>query len=264
MRLNLTLKDIEGGMMMESNVEKIRELVEQRKYKAARNEIYKIKHDKLAANDTAVLLCLSGICSYELDGFDVAERKFLQCLSYCKKHEISHYYHPFYELSLLYLQKYTSSSKSTYIDKSIFYCHQALEIALNYSVVEKNMGLMQYYEDSPEAYIQVAIQLGVLHQIKGDYQKSIEVLLLCKSACKSMYNLFLLGQVYDELGTSYILSGNQVIGFYYYNKSLIAKQKCNNKHGIKITLGHLFMLCRKELGTVQYRKIIELCNKEQV
>ena len=80
-----------------------------------------------------------------------------------------------------------------------------------------------------------------------------------------MYNLYLLGQVYDELGTSYILSGDQITGLYYYNKSLIAKSKNGNQRGQMITFQHMAQLLDvSSVDQEQTQRITWLCAKEQV
>ena len=131
--------------------------------------------------------------------------------------------------------------------------------------MEKQAGFYKYYEDTPESYIQIAMQLGVLYQTLEDYEKSIEILLLCKTICRHMYNLYLLGVVYDELGTSYVLSGDQITGLYYYNKSLVAKSKNGNEKGQMITFQHMIQLCvENSIDKKQVQRITELCIEEQV
>lgn len=250
---------------MENCLDDIQKLLDQRNFKKAQTLIDKCHIDNLTITEQAYLLLCCGICSFELEGMDKAEEDYMKCIKFCIDNKIDDWPTPYYELSLVFLQKYTFRQEKKDLEKSISFCQKALDLALDHSFVQKTSGLYIYYEDTPESYIQMAIQLGVLYQALGNYEKSIEILLLCKAVCRYMYNLYLLGQVYDELGTSYILSGDQITGLYYYNKSLIAKSKNGNQRGQMITFQHMAQLLDvSSVDQEQTQRITWLCAKEQV
>ena len=243
----------------------IKKLLDQRNFEEAQILINKCKTDNLTIDEQAELLLYRGICSYEMKGMEKAEEDYMKCIMFCEENKIDNWSTPYYELSLAYFQKYTYGKEKIDLEKSISFCQQALDLGLGNSLIEKKSGFYTYYEDNPESYIQIAIHLGVLYQTQEDYEKSIEILLLCKTVCRHMYNLYILGQVYDELGTSYVLSGDQITGLYYYNKSLIAKSKNGNKKGQMITVQHMIQLLdENSFDKEQAQRIAELCIKEQV
>lgn len=250
---------------MEHNLYDIIELVHQRNFEKAQHLIDECNIDSLNINEQAQLFLYGGICSFELQGIDRAKDDYIKCIAFCEENKIDNWPAPYYELSLVYLQKYTYRKEKSDLENSISFCKKALDLALDISLTEKNSGLYTYYEDTPESYIQIALQLGVLYQTLENYEKSIEILLLCKTVCKHIYDLFLLGQVYDELGTSYALSGNKIEGLYYYNKSLIAKSKIGNKKGQMITFQHMIQLLDiHSIDKEQVRRMSELCAEAEV
>ena len=103
-------------------------------------------------------------------------------------------------------------------------------------IVVRKSGLMVYTEDSPEAYINMLIHLGVLYQTKNDLAESIEIFCVSKAICQHFSRLDLLGQVYDELGTSYMMLGKPELAGYYFVKSVNAKAIINNSKGIEISI----------------------------
>lgn len=243
----------------------IKEALDQRNYEKAQTLINKCSIDNLTVSEQAKLLLYRGICSFEMIGIEKAEEDYMKCIMFCEENKIDNWPTPYYELSLVYFQKYMYGTEKEVLEKSISFCQKALDLALDNSIAEKKSGFCIYYEDTPETYIQMAIQLGVLYQILENYEKSIEILLLCKTVCRHIYNLYLLGQVYDELATSYVLSGNQVAGLYYYNKSLIAKSKNGNKRGQIITFQHMIQLLdENSIDKEQAQRILKLCVEERV
>lgn len=250
---------------MENCLYDIKKLLDQRNYEEAQTLINKCSIDNLTLAEQAELLLYRGICSYEMMGMEKAEEDYMKCIMFCEENKIDDWFTPYYELSLVYFQKYMYGNERIDLEKSISFCQKALDLALDNSLIQKKSGLCIYYEDTPESYIQMAIQLGVLYQTLENYEKSIEILLLCKTVCRHIYNLYLLGQVYDELGTSYVLSGNQVAGLYYYNKSMIVKSKNGNKKGQMITFQHMMQLLdENSIDKEQAQRIAKLCVEERV
>lgn len=243
----------------------IKKLLDQRNFEEAQILINRCSIDNLTVNEQAELLLYCGVCSFEIEGLDNAEEDYMKCITFCEKNEIDDWSTPYYELSLVYFQKYIYGKEKSNLEKSISFCQKALELSLDNSLTKKTSGFYTYCEDTPESYIQIAMHLGVLYQTLENYEKSIEILLLCKTVCRHMYNLYLLGQVYDELGTSYVLSGNQITGLYYYNKSLIAKSKNDNKRGQMITFQHMIQLLdENSIDKEQVKRITERCVEEQI
>lgn len=80
------------------------------------------------------------------------------------------------------------------------------------------------------------IHLGVLYQTKNDLAESIEIFCVSKAICQHFSRLDLLGQVYDELGTSYMMLGKPELAGYYFVKSVKAKAIINNSKGIEISI----------------------------
>lgn len=191
-------------MKMEQYLYDIKKLLYQRDFEEAQILINKCSIDNLTVNEQAELLLYRGVCSFEMEGMHKAEEDYMKCIMFCEENKIYDWPDPYYELSLVYFQKYIYGKEKIYLEKSISFCQKALDLALDNSIAEKQSGFCTYYEDTPETYIQIAIQLGVLYQTLKDYEKSIKILLLCKTVCRHIYNLYLLGQVYDELGTSYV------------------------------------------------------------
>lgn len=249
---------------MEHCLYDIKKSLDQRNFEEAQILIKKCSIDKLTVAEQAELLLYRGICSFEMMGMEKAEEDYMKCIMFCEENKIDDWPTPYYELCLVYFQKYMYGEEKIDLEKSISFCQKALDLALDNSITEKKSGFFIYYEDTPESYIQIAIQLGVLHQTLENYEKSIEILLLCKTVCRHIYNLYLLGQVYDELGTSYILSGNQVAGLYYYNKSLIVKSKNGNIRGQLITFQHMLQLLDENaVDKEQAQRITKLCLEER-
>ncbi|MBR2411206.1 MAG: hypothetical protein IKB08_05735 [Clostridia bacterium] len=213
------------------------ELLAQRMYSNAREELEQIDITKLSFLEKAEYEFLMGVVLFETSSTSKAISKFESCIriakEYCPEFNL---YKPYYELSISYFSIYNADRNPTDLEKSVDYCELALDVAVNNSLVMRKSGFMVYTEESPEAYINALIHLGVLYQSKKRIDESIQILIVSKTICQHFSRLDLLGQVYDELGTSYALLEKLELAGYYFVKSVKAKEIINNTKGIELTI----------------------------
>lgn len=227
---------------MTKEFEGIRELLSAGCYSKAENKLKRIGEGSLEPLDRIDWNYLFGICLFESGKLDQAIIHFNVCLTIAKDNTIDIDDSVInYEISIAYYKLFLVGKDVASLDKSIKYCESAMNTAVNNTLVKQVSGFMTYYEESPMAYINMLIHLGVLHQTKEKFNESISLLLVAKTICQHYSNFQLLGQVYDELGTTYMMSGNQLLAGYYFMKSVNAKKLIGNERGIEITLQKLLM-----------------------
>lgn len=146
-----------------------------------------------------------------------------------------------YELSLAYFSLYNQKHLKTDLNKALYYCKLSLSAGTENPMMRKTTGLMIYYKDSSETYIQTLIHLAVIYQSMQEYEKAIEILNISIACCKQHLLYKLLGLSYDELGLTYQMMGNVSLAMYYYIKSIRAKEIIQNKKGIEITMNKIFI-----------------------
>lgn len=222
---------------MESIFYTAKNLLDSRMYSKAREELEQINVVRLSFAERAEYEFLMGVALFETATICEAISRFENCIRIAKEHcpefNLST---PYYELSISYFSIYNEGQNPKDLEKSVDYCKLALDVAVNNSLVQRTSGLMVYVEESPEAFINVLIHLGVLYQSKNRIEESIQILLVSKTICQHFSRFDLLGQVYDELGTSYVLLGQLELAGYYFVKSVKAKEIIKNTRGIEITI----------------------------
>lgn len=222
---------------MESVFYSIKNLLDSRMYLKAREELEKINAVQLSFAERAEYELLMGVALFETATICEAINRFEKCIRIAKEHcPEFNLFTPYYELSISYFSIYNEGQNPTDLDKSVDYCKLALDVAVNNSLVQRTSGCMVYVEESPETFINGLIHLGVLNQSKNRLKESIRILLVSKTICQHFSRFDLLGQVYDELGTSYALSGQLELAGYYFVKSVKAKEIIHNIKGIEITI----------------------------
>ena len=213
-----------------------------RMYLEARDALEQINVAQLSFAEKAEYELLMGVALFETATICEAISRFENCIRIVKEHCLEfNLYVPYYELSISYFSIYNEGQNPNDLEKSVDYCKLALDVAVDNSLAQRTSGLMVYTEESPEAYINVLIHLGVLYQIKSRTEESIRILLVSKTICQHFSRFDLLGQVYDELGTSYALAGQLELAGYFFAKSVRAKEIIRNTKGIEITIQKHFM-----------------------
>ena len=222
---------------MNNELKEATKLMQNRKYTEAAELLQKISAEQLSLTDKIEYEYLMGIYLFETTTIDAAMVKFKTCIEIVKNNNLEYNLtNIYYEISIAYFRLYMQNGDRTNLKYSSNYCKQALDIALNNSIVVKTGGLMVYAEESPESYINMFIHLGVLYQTMKKLDESITILLVAKTICQHFSRLDLLGQVYDELGTSYMFLGESELAGYYFVKAVKAKEIINNRKGIEISI----------------------------
>lgn len=228
---------------MNEVLENAAEFIKKRMYSQAVELLQGLSVKQLLPEEKIEYEYLMGICFFETSTIDAAIKKFENCIEIAKNNALNYYLaNIYYEISLAYFKLHIQNASRIVLEHSINYCKQALDISVNNSIITKTSGLMIYADDSPEAYINMLIHLGVLYQTKNDLDESIKILLVSKAICQHFSKLDLLGQVYDELGTSYMMLGKLELAGYYFIKSVNVKAIINNSKGIEISIKK-HMLC---------------------
>lgn len=253
---------------MTKEFEDIQELLSVGSYSKAENKLKRINEGSLEPLDRIEWNYLFGICLFESGKLEQAIAHFNICLTIAKDNAIEINDSGInYEISIAYYKLFFVRKEAACLEKSINFCKKAMDTAINNSLVEQKSGFMVYYEESPMAYINMLIHLGVLHQTKEDLDESISLLLVAKTICQHYSNFQLLGQVYDELGTTYMMRGNQLLAGYYFMKSVNAKKLIDNKRGIEITLQkHLMSALRdpQSINSPEATRLQKIISEERI
>ena len=211
----------------------------------------------------------SGICDYERHNFLSAIQCLLKCLQtigenssndrLLSKHTVMH------ELSLCYSAIFQQTKQADDLMISIDYCKQALNECIDYSLIKKRTGLMEYYIESPEKYLSELVHLAVLYQSKKDYEKSNDLLDIAMVCCKRHYDWRTLGMVYDELGSNNRCLGKINKSHYYYSKALKVKSFIGNKRGLDVTVNNILtLLIQIEFNKTESIEKADTLNFQQV
>lgn len=237
---------------MTKEFEDIHELLSVGSYSKAENKLKRINESSLEPLGKIEWNYLFGICLFESGKLEQAIAQFNTCLTIAKDNAIEINDSGInYEISIAYYKLFFICKEAAYLEKSILFCKKAMDTAINNSLIKQSSGFVVYYEESPMAYINMLIHLSVLHQSKGEFDESLSLLLVAKTICQHYSNFQLLGQTYDELGTTYMMLGNQLMAGYYFIKSVNAKKFINNKRGIEITLEKHLMSVLRDPQSIQ-------------
>ena len=236
-------------------------LMNKRMYSQAAELLQELSVEQLSPKEKIEYEYLMGIYFFENTKIDEAISRFETCIEIAKNNALENSIAKvYYEISLSYFSLYTQNGSKTDLEHSIDYCKQSLDISINNSIVVKQSGLMAYKEDSPEAYINMLIHLGVLYQEEKNLAESIEIFYVSKAICQHYSRLDLLGQVYDELGTSYMMIGKPELAVYFFVKSVKAKEIINNRKGIEISIQKHILCTLSNPRLLESEEIIKLRN----
>ena len=228
---------------MHKDFDIVKKLISEKEYSLALEQLEKLNVKDLPISDRLLCEYYMGICYCEIGDIGAAIEKFQLCLNYDNDDSLSTMIPNFYyELSLAYFLLYKKDHIRVNLEKAIDYCKKSINTALKNPFIEQKTGFMVYVEKSPLAYIYMLIHLGVLNQEIGNLEESLKILFVSKTICQHLSRIDLLGQVYDEIGTTYLLLGEPELANYYYFKSIKAKKIIGNENGIEITLSHQ-LLC---------------------
>lgn len=184
-----------------------------------------------------------GICLFERHDYRASIQSFEKIVNSSTQKDLQINLHIlYYELSLSYFSLYEVERIKSHLSRALEYCKKSLDYEINNSIITESTGLMIYSEESPKAYIDTLIHLGVLYQALQEYEKSLEILRVSKAICQHYSLLMLLGKVYDEIGTTYMQMDEGERAEYYFKKSLVVKSCIKNERGINITIQKAIML----------------------
>ena len=109
---------------MEHCLYDIKKSLDQRNFEEAQILIKKCSIDKLTVAEQAELLLYRGICSFEMMGMEKAEEDYMKCIMFCEENKIDDWPTPYYELCLVYFQKYMYGEEKIDLEKSISFCQK--------------------------------------------------------------------------------------------------------------------------------------------
>lgn len=234
----------EGISELLSTIEKLCNVQE---YDKARQILNRLKStDYIDHYDIQKFHLLSGVCDYEKGDLTSAIEHLSKCINIANdNNRLSLKSNALYELSLCYFAMFQNSKKTCDLLASIDYCKQSLNELIDYSLIKKSTGFMEYYIETAERYLSVLVHLAVLYQAKKDFEGSNSLLEVAMACCKRYYDWRTLGVVYDELGLNNLYLGKSESALYYYEKALNVKRFIGNTRGIKITINNLICLLQE-------------------
>lgn len=243
------MEEKEGISELLSTIEK---LCNDQEYDKASQMLDRLKStDYIDLYDIQKIHLLSGICDYEKGDFTSAIEHFTRCINIINDdNRLLVKSNALYELSLCYFALFQNSKKTCDLLTSIDYCKQSLNELIDYSIIKKRTGFMEYYIETSERYLSVLVHLAVLYQTKKDYEKSNSLLEVAMVCCKRYYDWRTLGVVYDELGLNNLCFGKSESALYYYQKALKVKRFIGNTRGMKITINNMLTCLLKEKSKI--------------